>query len=160
MKEPKKKMTLIVFSNDMDKAIAAFILATGAASAGMNVTMFFTFWGLALLREKEHSPKRKPFVGKMFGWMLPKGPGGTRISKMNFFGAGTSMMKGVMRSKKMPQLDEFMNMAVSMNVKLVACTTSMEIIGITREELIEGIEVGGVATYLGDATESSVNLFI
>ena len=160
MKESKKKMTLIVFSNDMDKVMAAFILATGAASAGMDVTMFFTFWGLAILRDKEHRPKPKPLVEKMFGWMLPKGPDGTKISKMNFFGAGTSMMKGVMRSKKMPLADEFMDMAVSMDVKLVACTTSMGIMGITREELIEGIEVGGVATYLGDATESSVNLFI
>ena len=160
MKEPKKKMSLIVFSNDMDKVMAAFILATGAASAGMDVTMFFTFWGLALLREKEYRPKPKPLVEKMFGWMLPKGPDGTKISKMNFLGAGTSMMKGVMRSKKMPLADDFMNMAVSMGVKLIACTTSMGIMGITREELIGGIEVGGVATYLGDATESSVNLFI
>ena len=160
MKDPKKKMTLIVFSNDMDKVMASFILATGAASAGMDVTMFFTFWGLALLRAKDHRPKSKQFVEKMFGWMLPKGPGGTQISKMNYLGAGTSMMKGLMRSKKLPLADDFMQMAVSMDVKLIACSTSMGIMGITREELIGGIEVAGVATYLGDATESSVNLFI
>ena len=96
----------------------------------------------------------------MFGWILPEGPEGTRLSKMNFLGAGTSMMKSVMRKKKILQLNELMDMAVSLDVKIVACTTSMEMMGIKREELIDNIEVGGVATYLNNALGSSVNLFI
>ena len=160
MNEPQKRMTLIMFSNDMDKAMAAFILATGAASAGMNVTMYFTFWGLALLRKRNYFRRGKTLVERMFGWMLPEGPEGTRLSKMNFLGAGTSLMKSVMRKKKIPRLKDLVNMASSLDVKIVACTTSMEIMGIKTEELIDNIEVGGVATYLGDARESAVNLFI
>ena len=155
-----KKMTLIIFSNDMDKATASLILATGAASSGMEVTMFFTFWGLSLLRKKNYSRSGKNLYETMFGWMLPKGPEGAKLSKMNFFGAGTSMMRGIMRKKKIPQPEELMNMAIAMNVKLVACTTSMEMMGIKKEELIDGIEIGGVVTYLGNARASGINLFI
>lgn len=160
MNEQQERTTLIVFSNDMDKAMAAFILATGAASAGMKVTMYFTFWGLALLRKKDYSRKGKTLMERMFGWMLPLGPDGAKLSKMNFLGAGTLMMKSMMRKKKMPGLNELMNMAVSLDVKLVACTTSMEMMGIKREELIDNIEIGGVATFLGSARLSAVNLFI
>ena len=160
MSDKKKEMTLILFSNDMDKALAAFILATGAASSGVKVTIYCTFWGLSLLRKKSGSRKGKTLVERMFGWMLPEGPEGTRLSKMNFLGAGTSMMKSVMRKKKILQLNELMEMAVSLDVKIVACTTSMEMMGIKREELINNIKVGGVATYLNNALGSSVNLFI
>ena len=159
MTDTRKKMTLIVFSNDLDRALAAFILATGAASAGIEVTMFFTFWGLALLRKPSVGGK-KNLVERMFGWMLPKGPAQARLSKMHMLGAGTGMMKQVMRAKKMPQLKEFMDMALSMNVRIVGCTTSMGIMGFARDELIDGIEVGGVATYLGSARDSAINLFI
>ena len=160
MNDERKKMTIIVFSNDLDKAMAAFILATGAASAAIEVTMYFTFWGLSLLRKPASKSPQKSFIDRMFGWMLPKGPTGTHLSKMHFLGAGTSMMKGVMRTKKMPQLGELMDMAAAMNVKMVACTTSMGIMGISREELIDPIEIGGVATYLGTARDSAINLFI
>ena len=160
MNEPGKRMTLIVFSNDMDKAMAAFILATGAASSGMQVTMFFTFWGLSLLRVKNPAPQTRTLVEKMFGWMLPKGPDKTTLSKMNFFGAGTMMMKDVMRKKNMPQVGDFLNMALSMKVNIVACTTSMEMMGIRKADIIEGIEIGGVTTYLGEAHDSGINLFI
>lgn len=160
MNDQKKGMTLIVFSNDMDKALAAFILATGAASSGMRVTLFFTFWGLALLRGKTALHKGKTFIDRMFGWMLPKGPEETKLSKMHFLGAGTSMMKHVMRKKKILQLQDLMELAASLDVKLIACTTSMEMMGIKREELIENIEVGGVTTYLGNAHNASINLFI
>jgi peroxiredoxin family protein len=160
MNEPEKQMTLIVFSNDMDKAMAAFILATGAASSGMQVTMFFTFWGLALLRKKNSSSQTRTLVEKMFSWMLPKGPDDTTLSKMNFLGAGTLMMKGVMRKKKMPRISDFLNMALSMGVKIVACTTSMGMMGIKKEDLIDGLEIGGVTTYLGEARNSNINLFI
>jgi len=160
MSDERKRMTLIVFSNDLDKAMAAFILATGAASSGMDVTMFFTFWGLSLLRKKGPGVKGKPLVERMFGWMLPKGPDGTGLSKMHFLGAGTSMMKSVMKKKKMPQLHELMDMARSLDVRLVACTTSMTMMGLTKDELLDGIDIGGVATYLGEASGSNVNLFI
>jgi len=160
MNDTKNNMTLIVFSNDMDKAIAAFILATGAASAGMNVTVFFTFWGLSLLRNKRYRRKGKTLVERMFGWMLPEGPTETKLSKMHMFGAGTSMMKQVMKRKRMPQPEYLMEMARTLGVRLVACTTSMEMMGMKTEELLDGIEVGGVATYLGSAREAGVNLFI
>lgn len=160
MNDERKKMTIIVFSNDFDKAMAALILATGAASAAIEVTMYFTFWGLSLLRKEAFKPSGKSFIDRMFGWVLPKGPEGTRLSKMHFLGVGTSMMKGVMRTKKMPQLGELMDMAVAMNVRMVACTTSMSIMGISREELIDRIEIGGVATYLGTARDSAINLFV
>jgi peroxiredoxin family protein len=160
MDEPGKRMTLIVFSNDMDKAMAAFILATGAASSGMQVTMFFTFWGLSLLRKKNPAPHTRTLVEKLFGWMLPKGPDEATLSKMNFLGAGTLMMKDIMRKKRMPRLGEFLEMASSLGVKIVACTTSMEMMGIKKEDLIDGLEIGGVTTYLGAARDSGINLFI
>lgn len=159
MNDHNKHMTLIIFSNDMDKAMAAFILATGAASSGMNVTMYFTFWGLSLLR-RNVSGLKKGFIERMFGWMLPHGPRDTKLSKMNFAGAGTAMMRKVMKSKKMPQLHELMDMADMLNVEIVACTTSMNMMGISRDELRDNIEVGGVASYLGNAVDANVNLFI
>jgi peroxiredoxin family protein len=155
-----KKMTLIIFSNDFDKAMAAFILATGALSSGIKVTMFFTFWGLSLLRKENYSGKGKSLIEMMFGWMLPKGIRGVVLSKMNFFGPGTFMMKKVMQKKKIPSLEELMKTAVALNVKMIACTTSMEMMGIKREELIDNIETGGVTTYLGGAVGSEINLFI
>ncbi len=160
MNDQENKMSLIVFSNDLDKALAAFILATGGASSGMDVTMYFTFWGLSLLRKKNYMRKGKSFVERMFGMMLPKGAEGARLSKLNFWGAGTGMMKSVMRKKEIFQLNDLMDMAQKLNVHMVACTTSMEMMGIKREELIDGIDIGGVATYLGNAKESSVSLFI
>ena len=159
MNDRNRHMTLIIFSNDMDKAMAAFILATGAASSGMKVTMYFTFWGLSLLRMNKPDTK-KGLIERMFGWMLPRGPHDTKLSKMNFAGIGTAMMHRVMKSKKMPQLHELMDMADTLGVEVVACTTSMSMMGISREELRDNIEVGGVATYLGNAVEANVNLFI
>ncbi|MFC1693872.1 DsrE/DsrF/DrsH-like family protein [Candidatus Latescibacterota bacterium] len=156
----KKKIALIVFSNDMDKAMAAFILATGAASAGMEVSMYFTFWGLSLLRKKKIHCKGKTLIERMFGWMLPEGPDGAVLSKMNLFGLGTAMMKRVMRKKKMLQLSDLINIAQSLDVKIIACSTSMEMMGIKQEELLDTINVGGVATYLAEASETDINLFI
>jgi len=160
MKTKTDRMTLIVFSNDMDKAMAAFILATGAASSGMKVTMYFTFWGLSLLRKKHGSRPGKTLFERIFGWMLPEGPGDTALSKMNFLGAGTGMMNSVMKRKKMPGLDDLMEMALSLDITMVACTTSMGMMGIAKEELLEGIEIGGVATYLAEARGAEISLFI
>ncbi len=160
MSETDNSMSLIVFSNDFDKAMAAFILATGAASSGMSVSIFFTFWGLSLLRKDNFSRPGKSLIEKMFGWMLPKGPSGTGLSKMHFMGAGTGMMKSIMKKKNMTSLEELLSMAQALNVRIVACTTSMEMMGMKKEELIDGIDIGGVATYLAASKNSNINLFI
>lgn len=152
--------TIIVFSDDLDKVLASFIIANGAASMGRRVTMFFTFWGLSVLRKPEKQSVSKTFVEKMFGRMLPRGTEKLKLSKMNMGGMGTAMMKKIMKEKNVQSLEELMESARKNGVKLVACTMSMDIMGIRKEELIDGIEYAGVGTYLGDAEESSVNLFI
>ncbi|MGO5051081.1 DsrE/DsrF/DrsH-like family protein [Lachnospiraceae bacterium LCP25S3_G4] len=152
--------TLIVFSGDLDKVLAAFIIANGAASMGRPVTMFFTFWGLNALRKSEKQRTKKPFLDRMFGTMMPRGTKRLKLSKMNMAGMGTQMMKKVMKDKNVDSLEALMKQAMKNGVKLIACTMSMDVMGITREELIEGVEFAGVASYLGDAEESNVNLFI
>ena len=152
--------TIIVFDGDFDKAMASFIIANGAAAMGRPVTMFFTFWGLNILR-KGHAPGvEKSFIEKMFGKMMPKGAGKLKLSNMNMFGMGTKMMKKVMKDKNVSSLEELMKSAMDNGVKLVACTMTMDIMGIKPEELIDGVDLGGVAAYLGDAENANVNLFI
>ena len=152
--------TLIVFSNDMDKALASFVLANGAAATGQQVTMFFTFWGLSILRKRNPGKVSKDFMGKMFGMMLPKGMDKLSLSKMNMVGMGPLMMKSRMRSKRVDQLSEMFAQAKASGVRFVACQMSMDIMGIKAEELLDGIEIGGVATYMEAAAVSTVNLFI
>lgn len=152
--------TIIVFSGDLDKVLASFIIANGAASMGRPVTMFFTFWGLNVLRKSEKQKVKKPFMDKMFGAMMPRGSKKLKLSKLNMGGMGTQMMKKVMNDKNVDSLEDLMKSAMKQGVKLVACTMSMDIMGITKEELIDGVELAGVASYLGDAEESNVNLFI
>ncbi|MDF3000754.1 MAG: pyridine nucleotide-disulfide oxidoreductase [Bacillota bacterium] len=152
--------TLIVFSGDLDKVLASFIIANGAAAMGRPVTMFFTFWGLNALRKQENQGIKKPFIDKMFGAMMPRGTKKLKLSKMNMGGMGTAMMKKVMNDKNIDSLESLMKQAMFNGVKLVACTMSMDVMGITKEELIDGIEYAGVAAYLGDAEESNVNLFV
>lgn len=152
--------TLIVFSGDLDKVLASFIIANGAASMGRPVTMFFTFWGLNALRKSNGEKGKKPFIDKMFGAMMPKGSTKLKLSKMNMAGMGTAMMKKVMKDKNVDSLETLMQHALDSGIRLVACTMSMDIMGITKEELIDGVEFAGVASYLGDAEESNVNLFI
>lgn len=152
--------TLIVFSGDLDKVLASFIIANGAAAMGRPVTMFFTFWGLNALRKSEKVSVKKSFMDKMFGFMMPRGTKKLKLSKMNMAGMGTQMMKKVMKDKNVDSLEDLMKYAMASGVKLVACTMSMDIMGIKKEELIDGIEYAGVATYLGDAEESNVNLFV
>ncbi|HVI39930.1 MAG TPA: DsrE/DsrF/DrsH-like family protein, partial [Anaerovoracaceae bacterium] len=152
--------TLIVFSGDLDKVLASFIIANGAAAMGRPVTMFFTFWGLNALRKREKQNVKKPFMDAMFGAMMPRGTSKLTLSNMNMGGMGTAMMKKVMQDKNVDSLESLMKQAMFNGVKLVACTMSMDIMGITKEELIDGIEYAGVAAYLGDAEESNVNLFI
>lgn len=152
--------TIIVFSGDLDKLIAAFIIANGAAAMGRPVTLFFTFWGLNALRKSKKQSVKKPIIDAMFGKMMPRGLDRLQLSKMNMMGMGTAMMKKVMRDKNVESLESLAQKAMENGVKLIACTMSMDIMGITKEELIDGVDFAGVGTYLGDAEESNVNLFI
>ena len=152
--------TIIVFSGDLDKVLASFIIANGAAAMGRPVTMFFTFWGLTVLRKAQKQPVKKTFMESMFGTMLPRGAKKLKLSRMNMGGMGTSMMKKIMDDKNVDSLETLIRKAIAQGVKIVACTMSMDVMGSKEEELIDGVELGGVGAYLGDAEESNVNLFI
>ena len=152
--------TIIVFDGDMDKVLASFVIANGALAMGRPVTMFFTFWGLNALRRSENVRVKKNLIEKMFGWMLPRGAGKLKLSKMNMGGMGTAMMKGIMKDKNIDSLETMMKKAMENGVKIIACSMSMDVMGIRPEELIDGVEIGGVGTYLGAAEDSDVNLFI
>jgi NADPH-dependent 2,4-dienoyl-CoA reductase/sulfur reductase-like enzyme/peroxiredoxin family protein/TusA-related sulfurtransferase/rhodanese-related sulfurtransferase len=153
--------TIVVFSGELDKAMAAFVIANGALAMGGKATLFFTFWGLNVLR-KNPSPivNNKTFMDKMFGWMLPKGPNKLPLSTMHMGGMGTAMMKGRMASKDLPNLPDLMKTAIEGGTRLVACTMSMDAMGIRKEELIDGVELGGVAEFLNSASKTQTNLFI
>lgn len=155
-----KGATIIVFSNDFDRALASFVLANGAAAAGKDVTMFFTFWGLSVIRKPNAPRVAKDFMGRMFGMMLPKHAGGLSLSHMNFGGIGPKLMKSRMKSKNIDMLETMMSQARQAGVHFIACQMSMDIMGVKHEELLDGVEVGGVATYMEAATEGNVNLFI
>ncbi len=154
--------TLVVFSNDMDKVLASLVIANGAAAMGGKVTMFFTFWGLTALRKEGKTPKisGKGFMDKMFGWMLPKGPKGLQLSQMHMAGMGTAMMKWRMVKKNLPNVPGLLAEAQKAGVRIIACSMSMEAMGIRREELIDGIEVGGVADFIAASRETATSLFI
>ncbi len=152
--------TLIVFSDDLDKALASFVIANGAAATGKKVTMFFTFWGLSVIKRSEKVNAPKDFMGKMFGWMLPGNSKKLSLSKMNCGGMGPGMMRGRMKAKRIDQLETMMETALRAGVKMTACQMSMDIMGVAKEELIHGVELGGVATYLEAASSAGLNLFI
>ena len=149
-----------MFSQDLDKAIAAFIIANGAKSMGKDVSLFFTFWGLNILRKPRKVRLKKAFMEKMFGKMMPRGTEKLPISNMNMAGMGPKMIKSIMKKKNVDSLQTLMKTAMDMGVKVTACAMSMDIMGIHKEELIDGIEIAGVATYLGDTQEANHNLFI
>lgn len=152
--------TMILFSGDYDRAMAGFILANAAAAMGRKVTMFFTFWGLNILRKPEKTTVSKTFIEKMFGTMMPKGTSELGLSNLNMMGMGSKMMKGIMKKKNVASLEELIEAAKANGVKMIACTMSMDVMGIHKEELIDGIEFAGAASYLGAAEESDTNLFI
>ena len=156
--ETKDGVTIVVFSGDLDKAIAAFIIANGALAMGKKVTMFFTFWGLSILKRK--NLEKKSWIEKMFAMMLPKNSNQLPISKMNFFGIGAKLIRWVMKQKNIMSLEELMKKAIESGVEITACTMSMDVMGITREELIDGINYGGVGQYLGATEGANTNLFI
>ncbi len=157
---PKDGKTMVVFSGDLDKAIASFIIANGAAAMGKKVTMFFTFWGLNILRKDEPIAVKKSFIEKGFGMMMTKGSKKLQLSKMNMGGIGAKLIRKVMRDKNVESLEALIEAAKKSGVNLVACTMSMDVMGIKEEELIQGVNFGGVGYYLGEAEDANVNLFI
>jgi peroxiredoxin family protein len=156
----KKKTTIVLFSGDYDKAMAAYIIANGAAAYDHQVTIFHTFWGLNALRKEENIAVKKGFMEKMFGKMMPRGADKMGLSKMNFAGFGPKMIKDVMKKHNAMTLPQLIEMAQEQDVKLVACTMTMDLLGLQQEELLDGIDYAGVAAYLADAEEGNVNLFI
>ena len=152
--------TFVVFSGDLDKTIAAFIMANGAAAMGRKVTMFFTFWGLNILRKPKKIKVAKNFIEKMFGVMMPRGTTKLGLSRMNMGGAGAKMIRWVMKKNGISSLEELIDSAKEHGVRLVACQMSMDIMGIRKEELIDGVDLGGVSTFLGSGEQSDMSLFI
>ncbi len=152
--------TLVVFSGDLDKAIAAFIIANGAAVMGHPVTIFFTFWGLNILRRSDPPAMNKSLIERMFGWMMPRGADKLTLSRMHMAGAGTRMIKWVMRRKNVDALPVLIQTARQNGVRLIACQMTMDIMGLRKEELIDGVEVGGVATFIASSDRSNATLFI
>jgi peroxiredoxin family protein len=158
----ENKLSLVVFSGDLDKQLAALIISTGAVAMGMKARLFFTFWGTAALRDPRKSAAGKNFMSKMFGFMLPKGAGKLKLSKMNMGGTGTAMMKMLMKSKKVASLEEMLTLAGQMGVEICICEMSMGLMGFKREEMIDypHMKVCGVASFLAEAATSRVQLFI
>ncbi|WP_079477698.1 DsrE/DsrF/DrsH-like family protein [Halobacillus salinus] len=155
-----KKTNIILFSGDYDKAMAAYIIANGAAAYDHEVTIFHTFWGLNALRKDEPIKADKNFLEKMFGKMMPRGADKMGISKMNYAGFGPKMIKNVMKKHNTMPLPDLIEMAQEQDVNLVACTMTMDLLGLQKAELLDEIEYAGVAAYLGDAEDGNVNLFI
>ena len=153
---------MLVFSGDLDKVLSSFIIATGAVAMGMEVVMFFTFWGTTVLRNAKKNVGGKDMMGKMFGAMLPKGSGAVKLSKMNMGGMGTAMMKSLMTKKNVASLDEMIALAEELEVKVYVCEMTMDLMGFKREEFIDYKDLGfaGVATFLQEAQNSKVQLFI
>lgn len=152
--------TFVVFSGDLDKTIAAFIMANGAAAMGRKVTIFFTFWGLNILRKPNKVHVAKSFIERMFGAMMPRGTRKLGLSRMNMGGLGAKMIRAIMKEKGVSSLEELIDSALVHGVRLVACQMSMDIMGIRKEELIDGVELGGVSTFLGSGEQSDMSLFI
>jgi len=161
-KTAEDKLSMVVFSGDLDKILAALVIATGAVAMGMDVVMFFTFWGTPVLRDKGKKVGGKDFMGKMFGAMLPKGRSQVKLSQMNMGGMGTAMMKSLMTKKNVASLDQMMEMAEELGVQIFVCEMSMDLMGFKREEMIDykGLSFCGVAKFLEEAKNSKVQLFI
>ena len=156
---PKNK-TMVVFSDDMDRALASLVIANGAAATGSKVTLFFTFWGLNIIKKTDKPKVQKDMMGKMFGKMMASDAGNLKLSKMNMMGMGSKMMKKRMLSKKVDSLEDLLQTAMDNGVEMIACQMSMDVMGVDAAELLEGVQIGGVATYLEEAEQSNINLFI
>jgi len=160
--QQKDQLSIVVFSGDLDKILAAMIIATGARAMDMEVKLFFTFWGTAMLRDKKKSPKGKDFMSRMFGFMLPKGSTQLKLSKLNMCGMGTSMLKGLMKKKNVASLEEMLATAAELGVEINICQMSMDLMGFKKEEMIDypNLKYVGVGSYLADAGDSKIQLFI
>ena len=158
-KLPDDKVSIVVFSGDLDRVLASFIIATGAAALGQQVRMFFTFWGYNALKKKRVLSGKK-LTEKMMALMSPSDSASLPVSKMNFFGIGAKMLRSMMKGKNVASLEDLMQMARDMGVQIIACEMSRDVMGIKDEELIEGLESGGVATFMADALKSRATLFI
>ena len=157
----KEKLTLVVFSGDLDRALAAFMLATTGASMGMEVNMFFTFWGLNIIKKNRGSIESKGIMRKMLNFMNRGGSQRLKLSNFHMFGLGTSMMKKLMKDVNLPSIDEFIIMAHQMGVKLIACTTTCGVMGLPEDAFRSEVDsLTGAAYFLGEARESAVTLFI
>ena len=161
-KSTEDKVSMIVFSGDLDKILASFVIATGSVAMGMEAVMFFTFWGTPVLRDKNKQVGGKDTMGKMFGKMLPTGTGDVKLSKMNMGGMGTAMMKALMKKKNVASLEQMLEMAEELDVKIYVCEMSMDLMGFKREEMIDykGLTFCGVAKFLEEAKNSRIQLFI
>jgi len=157
---PEDRAALVIFSGDLDRVLAAFVIATGAAAAGLETSMFFTFWGLSVLKKKGGGAGGKGFKQRMFALMTPAGTEGLGTSKLNFFGMGAVMLRSMMKEQGIASLEELIGMARELGVKMTACTMSMDAMGIANEELVDGLEYAGVASFMADAARSRVSLFI
>jgi len=160
--QPENKLAMVVFSGDLDRALASLIIATGAVAMGMEAVLFFTFWGTPVLRDKNKSVGGKDTMGKMFGAMLPKGADALKLSKMNMGGMGTMMMKTLMKQKTVASLPEMLALAEELEVRIIICEMSMDLMGFKREEMInyKHLEYGGVAKFIAEAGPSKIQLFI
>ena len=157
--EIEDRLAMVVFSGDLDKAIAAFIIATGAAALGFNVSMFFTFWGINIIK-KEQQYRDKNLLEKGFTAMMPGNSENLPLSQMNYFGMGAKLIRKVMKDKGVSSIEELINTSQELGVRLVSCTMSQELLGINKQELMEGTEDGDVATFLGDASRAKATIFI
>jgi len=153
------RVTIVVFSGDLDRVLAAFIIATGAAAMGQQASMFFTFWGLSVVK-KETTFEGKTVFQKMMAIMSPDSSQALPVSKMNYFGAGAKMLRTMMKQKNVSSLEDLIALAREMGVRMIACEMSRDVMGIKESELMPGLECGGVATFLGDALTSRVSLFV
>ena len=151
--------SLICFSDDLDKALATFVIANGAVASGKKVTIFFTFWGLNVIKRQQKPSLQKDFFGKMFSMMLPASSKGLGLSKMNMGGIGSKMMRKVLKKRHVDSLETMIQTAIDNGVEMVACQMSMDVMGVKAEELIDGIQIGGVATYLERTENANLNLF-
>jgi peroxiredoxin family protein len=161
-KGTKDQLSMVVFSGDLDKILAAMIIATGAAAYDMKVKLFFTFWAIAALRDPQKSAKGKNMIEKMFGMMLPRGAGKVKLSKMHMGGMGTAMIRGIMKKHKVASVREMFKTAGEIGVEINICEMSMNLMGFKKEEMINypAMTICGVATFLSDAQESKIQLFI
>jgi peroxiredoxin family protein len=159
---PENKLAMVVFSGDLDKILAAMVIATGAVAMGMDAVLFFTFWGTPVLRDRNKSIGGKDMMGNMFGTMLPKGANDVQLSKMKMAGLGTAMMKSLMKKKNVASLEEMFVLAEELGVRIVICEMSMDLMGFKREEMIsyKHLEFGGVAKFLEEASSSKIQLFL